>query len=179
MPVSGNIRNFRFRGVDGRGHPRLVQEPASGNFYVAVVNVQDPKGGGGGYTFDLTWEWDGYAGGGGGGIFSDQPTTLPAPLPTRPTTRPTPVAPGPVSLRDMNVTMAGDGTLDDGSQQYNVTGLNLRITGEQCRITLITSSNRGRIDASALMLGIGNSVTEVRTQGNINGRNFQSNFRSR
>jgi hypothetical protein len=45
LPTSGDIRNFRFRGIDRRGNPRLVQQPGSGNYYVAVVNVQDPKGG--------------------------------------------------------------------------------------------------------------------------------------
>jgi hypothetical protein len=64
LPRSGNIRNFRFRGIDGRGNPRLVQEPGSRNYYVAVVNVQDPKSGDEGYTFELSWDWDGSGGGG-------------------------------------------------------------------------------------------------------------------
>ena len=176
LPMSGNIRNFRFRGIDGRGNPRLVQEPGSRNYYVAVVNVQDPRGGDEGYTFDLTWDWDGF---GGGGIFPDQPTTRPTPpsgggiFDDRPTTRPTPspVGPGSNYLQDMNTTIAGDGTLDDGTQRHNLTDLNVRVRGDQCQITLITdqqqrlemtgallrnasrciidSSNRGRTSANA------------------------------
>ncbi len=102
----------------------------------------------------------------------------------------------------MNVTMAGNGTLDDGLQRYNLTDVNVRINGEQCQITLITgqqqrlemtghllrasstrciitSSNRGRTSANALILGSGNMVTGVDVGGNINGRNFQGHFRSR
>lgn len=75
LPTSGNITNFRFRGIDGRGTPRLVQEPAARNYYVAVVNVQDPRGGDEGYTFDLSWTWDGGGGsGGGGGFFPGGPS---------------------------------------------------------------------------------------------------------
>jgi hypothetical protein len=78
LPTSGNITNFRFRGIDGRGTPRLVQEPAARNYYVAVVNIQDPRGGSEGYTYELTWNWDGQGGGsggsGGGGFFPGGPS---------------------------------------------------------------------------------------------------------
>jgi hypothetical protein len=81
LPTSGNITNFRFRGIDGRGTPRLVQEPASRNSYVAVVNIQDPRGGSEGFTYELTWNWDGQGGGsggsggsGGGGFFPGGPS---------------------------------------------------------------------------------------------------------
>jgi hypothetical protein len=126
LPTSGNIRNFRFRGIDGRGNPRLVQEPDRSNYYVAVVNVQDPKGGGEGYTFDLSWEWD------GGGGFS----------PGRPT-RPSPGGifddrPGAGYLQDMNTSVAGYGTLDDGTQRYNLTDASVRVRGDQCQISLMT-----------------------------------------
>lgn len=46
--------NFRFTGVDGRGHVELVQDPRNGG--VAVVRIEDPKGGREGYTFDLEWQ---------------------------------------------------------------------------------------------------------------------------
>lgn len=78
LPTSGNITNFRFRGIDGRGTPRLVQEPAARNQYVAVVNIQDPRGGSEGFTYELTWNWDGQGGGsggsGGGGFFPGGPS---------------------------------------------------------------------------------------------------------
>jgi hypothetical protein len=193
LPTSGNIRNFRFRGIDGRGNPRLVQEPASRNYYVAVVNVQDPRGGDEGYTFDLSWEWDGS----GGGLF-----------PSRPTTRPTPPSGGGIFpdggsnvLPDMNISTIGDGTLDDGAQRYNLIEASVRVRGDQCQVTMITdrqqrlemtgyvsrdtprciidSSNRGRTSANAFIRVDGNMVRGVEVSGNINGRNFTGNFRSR
>jgi hypothetical protein len=63
----GGISNFQFRGRDGRGNVRLVQEPRASNGWSAIVNIQDPKGGMEGYTFDLTWNYDGSSGGSGGG----------------------------------------------------------------------------------------------------------------
>lgn len=75
LPTNGNISDFRFRGIDGRGNPRLVQEPNRNNYFVAVVNVQDSQCGDEGYTFELTWNSDGYGGPGSGGIFPDRPTT--------------------------------------------------------------------------------------------------------
>jgi outer membrane receptor for ferrienterochelin and colicin len=44
---------------------------------------------------------------------------------------------------------------------------------------MITSSNRGSTSANALILMDGVRVTGVDVGGNINGRNFQGNFRSR
>jgi len=120
LPTSGSFRNFRFRGIDGRGTPRLVQEPGSRNYYVAVVNVQDPRGGDEGYTFELTWDWDGMGGSGGGGIFPDRPT------------RPSPPSGGGIfdngsgTLPDVNMSTVGDGTLDDGTQRYNVVEASFR-----------------------------------------------------
>ena len=45
--------DFRFRGIDGRGRVELVRSPDSGG--VAVVRIEDSKGGREGYTFDLEW----------------------------------------------------------------------------------------------------------------------------
>jgi hypothetical protein len=44
---------FSFRGIDGRGRQELLREP--GRAGVAVVRIEDPKGGREGYTFDLEW----------------------------------------------------------------------------------------------------------------------------
>lgn len=194
LPTSGYIRNFRFRGMEGRGNPRLVQEPDRGNYYVAVVNVQDPKGGDEGYTFELTWEWDGSGSGSGGGY------------PGRPPTRPNPPSggggifddPNSNSLQDMNTSIRGSGTLEDGTGRYALTDLSVRIRGDQCQITLVTdrrqqlemsgrmsrntprciidSSNRGRTSGNAYIRANGNRVTGVDVSGNINGRNFTGNF---
>lgn len=56
QPLPGNVRNFEFKGIDGRGEVRLVQEPRPANNWTAVVNIKDRKGGGEGYTYRLRWE---------------------------------------------------------------------------------------------------------------------------
>ena len=55
---------FRFTGVDGRGRQDLVQDPRNGG--VAVIRIEDPKGGREGYTFDLEWRGGGNYGNGRG-----------------------------------------------------------------------------------------------------------------
>src|SRR4051794_2240895 len=44
--------DFRFQGVDGRGRVQLIRDPRE-NRGVAVIRIEDPKGGSEGYTFDL------------------------------------------------------------------------------------------------------------------------------
>ena len=46
--------DFRFKGVDGRGRQDLIRDPES-NRGIAVIRVEDPKGGREGYTGDLIW----------------------------------------------------------------------------------------------------------------------------
>ena len=53
-PLPRNVADFRFRGVDGRGRQELVSDPRS-NRGVAVIRIEDPKGGSEGYTFDIEW----------------------------------------------------------------------------------------------------------------------------
>jgi len=55
-----NVSDFRFSGVDGRGRQQLVSDPRN-NRGVAVVRIEDSKGGRENYTFDIEW------GGGNGG----------------------------------------------------------------------------------------------------------------
>jgi hypothetical protein len=50
--------DFKFSGVDGRGRQTLIRDPR-GNRGVAVIRIEDSKGGREGYTFDI--EWRGYA----------------------------------------------------------------------------------------------------------------------
>lgn len=70
-PMPRNMRDFHFKGIDGRGSQTLVADPR-GNGGVAVVRLEDPKNGMEGYTFDLEWTGgsnnsnDSYSGGGGG-----------------------------------------------------------------------------------------------------------------
>lgn len=56
QPLPVNVRSFEFKGIDGRGEVRLVQEPRPANNWTAVVNIKDRKGGGEGYTYRLRWE---------------------------------------------------------------------------------------------------------------------------
>jgi hypothetical protein len=53
-PMPQAPADFRFVGVDGRGHVGLLRDPRS-NRGTAVVRIDDPKGGREGYTFDLQW----------------------------------------------------------------------------------------------------------------------------
>jgi hypothetical protein len=54
VPLPRKPADFRFVGIDGRGHVRLARDPRS-NHGTAVVYISDPKGGREGYTFDLLW----------------------------------------------------------------------------------------------------------------------------
>src|SRR6266478_6068347 len=49
-----NPFEFRFHGVDGRGHVELIREPRNSGGR-AVVRIDDPRSGREGYTFDLEW----------------------------------------------------------------------------------------------------------------------------
>src|SRR4051812_14475609 len=46
--------DFRFVGVDGRGRVELVRDPRNTRG-IAMVRIEDSKGGREGYTFDLEW----------------------------------------------------------------------------------------------------------------------------
>jgi hypothetical protein len=53
-PLPRLPEDFRFSGVDGRGRQILLRDPR-GNRGVAVIRIEDPKGGREGYTFDIEW----------------------------------------------------------------------------------------------------------------------------
>jgi hypothetical protein len=53
-----NVGDFRFSGVDGRGRQELVQDPRNSRG-IAVVRIEDSKGGSEGYTFDIEWNGGG------------------------------------------------------------------------------------------------------------------------
>lgn len=53
-PLPYSMSDFRFKGIDGRGNVKLVQDPRNGNG-MAVIHIDDPKGGSEGYTFDIEW----------------------------------------------------------------------------------------------------------------------------
>jgi hypothetical protein len=51
--IPPNPANFRFAGLNGRGHQNLVAEPRNGG--PAVVRIEDQEGGASEYTFRLAW----------------------------------------------------------------------------------------------------------------------------
>jgi len=59
-PLPYNMSDFRFKGIDGRGSVRLLQDPRNNNS-MAVIRIDDPRSGSEGYTFDI--EWNGSSGG--------------------------------------------------------------------------------------------------------------------
>lgn len=92
QPLPRNPNNFRFQGVDGRGKQYLLKNP-NGNNGVAVIRIEDNRGGMEGYTGDILWNggnnnggtwnnwwndnWNGGGGwgnsGGGGGHYPPPP----------------------------------------------------------------------------------------------------------
>ncbi len=66
-PLPVNPAEFSFTGIDGRGRQDLVQDPRSARG-VAVVRIEDPRGGSEGYTFDVEWRGVGPANGPGQGF---------------------------------------------------------------------------------------------------------------
>ncbi len=65
-PMPASMKEFRLGGVDGRGSVKLVQDPRTNNS-IAVVRIEDPRGGAGVYSFDL--EWSGASGKAAAGVF--------------------------------------------------------------------------------------------------------------
>ncbi len=59
-PLPYSMSDFRFRGIDGRGTVKLIQDPRNNNS-MAVIRIDDPKSGSEGFTFDI--EWSGASGG--------------------------------------------------------------------------------------------------------------------
>ena len=57
QPMPLNPVEFRFRGIDGRGRQDLIRDPSRGG--VAIVRIEDRRGGREGYTFDLEWRGSG------------------------------------------------------------------------------------------------------------------------
>ncbi len=52
-PLPRHPDDFRFAGVDGRGHQQLLRDPGDGG--AAIVRIEDNAGGSEGYTFDIMW----------------------------------------------------------------------------------------------------------------------------
>lgn len=73
-PLTLYPEEFRFKGIDGRGNQRLVQDPRQGRG-TAIVRIEDPRGGSEGYTFDIEWRGGGNTPGPGrAGDFPRDPT---------------------------------------------------------------------------------------------------------
>lgn len=54
-PLPQSFENFRFKGIDGRGEVRLLEEPSRRNGWAAVVRIRDTKSGGEEYHYRLEW----------------------------------------------------------------------------------------------------------------------------
>lgn len=54
-PLPRNVENFSFRGIDGRGNVRLLEQPTSRNGWTAVVRIKDNKAGAEEYHYRLEW----------------------------------------------------------------------------------------------------------------------------
>ncbi len=65
QPLPNNPGNFRFKGIDGRGEQTLARDPNSSGG-VAVIRINDPKGGSHAYTGDIEWRGGNYDFGGTG-----------------------------------------------------------------------------------------------------------------
>ena len=50
--LPSRMSDFRFRGIDGRGSVKLAQDPRNNNG-IALVRIDDTKGGSEGYTFSI------------------------------------------------------------------------------------------------------------------------------
>lgn len=137
LPLGGFSR-FAFRGIDGRGEVRLVQEPRPGNNYGAIVSIKDSRKGTEGYTFELSWTTDGSAFwrpgavplSSGGGLLPSLGSSGPAPQPQR--------------ISGVNETRTGAGQirLGDRSDQVSRMRLNLRNDGRfeiQAYSSVVTS----------------------------------------
>jgi hypothetical protein len=70
--LPSNPNNFRFAGVDGRGKQYLLKNP-NGNGGVAVIRIEDNRGGMEGYTGDIMWNGGTNTGGGGWGPMPPPP----------------------------------------------------------------------------------------------------------
>jgi len=68
-PLPNNPGNFHFQGVDGRGRQQLVRDPNSSGG-VAVVRIEDSKGGSERYSGDIEWR-DGNDNWGGNGNWNN------------------------------------------------------------------------------------------------------------
>ncbi len=117
MPGGGFTR-FQWRGIDGRGDVRLVQEPRPGNNYTAIVAIRDKRGGGEGYSFELSWAHDGSRTQGAGAppqVTEPQRTATGGILPDLGRSR----SPSPAAT-SYNETLRGRGTLRLGTREQQV-----------------------------------------------------------
>jgi hypothetical protein len=65
-PLPYRMTNFSFRRIEGRGTQQLVSDPRTNNS-IAVIRIDDPRGGADSYTFEI--EWSGASGGSPTGAF--------------------------------------------------------------------------------------------------------------
>ena len=123
-PMPREMRDFRFRGVDGRGRQILVQDPRE-NRGVAVVRIEDPKAGREGYTFDIEWR---------GGV--------PERVEERPRWREGWFAEWGDEIRFRG--RGRGGFWRDGGQRYEIYNVEVFVNRERGRVEVTLDTNRGR-----------------------------------
>lgn len=119
---SGGFTRFQFKGIDGRGEVRMVQEPRLGNQWTAIVAIRDKKGGDEGYTFELSWNSTG----------SSMPVTTPSPMTGGGILPNLSNRPSQTNFNPFDETLSGSGTIRIGNQDYQVrrARVNLRSNGD-------------------------------------------------
>jgi hypothetical protein len=56
LPLGNALSDFQFRGIDGRGEVRLIEDPGPRNRYRVWVRIRDRKSGGEEHHFKLNWK---------------------------------------------------------------------------------------------------------------------------
>jgi hypothetical protein len=182
----GGITGFNFRGIDGRGQVRLVQEPRASNRWSAIVNIVDDKGGEEGYTFDLSWRWDGSGGNPGRGPGRDPGNRGDADgsfFPGRGDGgrqdgrggRGGGFFPGggDEGLGEIDSTFDGSGAFDDAGARTRIVRLGVRVSGNRCTLALVDArNNRAEFEGVVVRQGGGSAEIELNrsTNGRVQGR---------
>jgi hypothetical protein len=130
-PLPYSMSDFRFRGIDGRGSVKLLHDPRN-NSSVAVVRIDDPRGGAEGYTFDI--EWSGASGGAPTGGFSTAaPGTYGTPAGSTAGDRRGPSGQGRVRSASLTPERAVDLCRTElqtrGERDYNLRNINITAAG--------------------------------------------------
>jgi hypothetical protein len=174
QPLPRNPVNFRFKGIDGRGRQTLIRDPNSNNG-VAVIQLDDPKGGREGYTGDILWKrvpgngaypgsdqpWDnGWGGPGNGGNRPFPGNGFPPPRP------------GGGWGNSNQFSGNGRGGFDrNGGPRLNLSSVDVRVDQSRGIVTAVFDTNAGRNSLSfqGRIASLNNSNLEANIVSATNG----------